>query len=103
MRSDGVSPVPDGQSLDRTGPSASSSAKVGARQPKGVTDQTQLSASQSRVQDLKAELTSLPDVRRDRVAALQKAIGNGSFQPSDQQIAEAILGDFFGPVTTENR
>ena len=103
MRFDEISPVPDGQSLDRTGPSASSSTKVGAGQSKGVTDQTQLSASQSGVQDLKAELTSLPDVRQDRVTALQKAIASGSFQPSDQQIAEAVLGDFFGPVTTGNR
>jgi flagellar biosynthesis anti-sigma factor FlgM len=103
MRFDGISPVPDGQSLDRTSPSASSSAKAGAGQSQGATDHTQLSASQSRVQDLMAELTSLPDVRQDRVTALQQAIGNGSFHASDQQLADAILGDFFGPVTTRNR
>jgi flagellar biosynthesis anti-sigma factor FlgM len=103
MRFDGIGPVPDGQSLDRTGPSGSSSAKGGASQAKAVADQTQLSSSQSRVQDLKAELTGLPDVRQERVAALQQAIGNGSFHPSDQQLADAILGDFFGPVTTGNQ
>jgi flagellar biosynthesis anti-sigma factor FlgM len=102
MRFDGIGPVPDGQSLDRTSPSASSSAK-GAGKAKAVTDQTQLSASQSRVQDLKNQLTSLPDVRQDRVAELQKAIGNGTFHASDEQLADAILGDFFGPVTTGNR
>jgi flagellar biosynthesis anti-sigma factor FlgM len=102
MRFDGISPVPDGQSLDRTSPSASSSAKAGAGQSQGVTDHTQLSASQSRVQGLMAELTRLPDVRQDRVVELQQAIGNGSFHASDQQVADAILGDFFGPVTTGN-
>jgi flagellar biosynthesis anti-sigma factor FlgM len=102
MRSDGIGPVPDGQSLDRTGPSGSSSAKS-AGQTKAVIDQAQLSVSQSRVQDLKAQLTGLPDVRQDRVSALREAIGNGSFNPSDQQLADAILGDLFGPATTGNR
>jgi flagellar biosynthesis anti-sigma factor FlgM len=99
MRFDGIAPVPDGQSLDRMGPSGSSSAKGGASRAKEVADQTQLQSSQGRVQDLKAELTRLPDVRQERVAALRQAIGNGSFHPSDQQLADAILGDFFGPVT----
>jgi len=103
MRFDGISPVPDGQSLDRTGRSGSSSAKGGAGQAKALTDQTQLSASQSRVQDLRAELARLPDVRQDRVSALQKAIRNGSFHASDLQLANAMLGDLFAPVTTRNR
>jgi flagellar biosynthesis anti-sigma factor FlgM len=102
MRFDGISPVPNGQSLDRTRPSDSSSANGAAGQAKAVTDQTQLSASQSRVQDLKGELTGLPDVRQDRVAALQQAITNGSFRASDQQLADAILADFFGPTTAGN-
>ena len=99
MRFDGIGQVPDGQSPERTDPSGSSSHKGGESRTKAITDQTQLSASQSRVQDLKAELTRLPDVRQERVAALRQAIGNGSFHPSDQQLADAILGDFFGPVT----
>ena len=103
MRFDGIGSISDGQSLDRTGPSSSSSAKGGAGQAKGVTDQAQLSASQSRVQDLKAQLTGLPDVRQDRVAALQQGVANGSFHASDQQLADAILADFFGPVTTGKR
>jgi flagellar biosynthesis anti-sigma factor FlgM len=102
MRFDGISSV-DGQLLDRTGPSRSSSAQGDSGQAKVVTDQTQLSASQSRVQGLKAQLTRLPDVRQDRVAALQQAVANGSFHASDQQLADAILGDFFGPVTHGNR
>jgi flagellar biosynthesis anti-sigma factor FlgM len=81
------------------GPSGSSSAKGGASQAKEVADQTQLQSSQGRVQELKVELTRLPDVRQERVAALRQAIGNGSFHPSDQQLADAILGDFFGPVS----
>jgi flagellar biosynthesis anti-sigma factor FlgM len=100
---DRINSVPDGQSINRTGPTESSSAQGGPGQAKAVNDQAQLSASQSRVQDLQAQLTRLPDVRQDRVTALQKALGNGSFNVSDEQLADAMLGDFFGPVTSGNQ
>jgi len=98
MRFDGIGQVPDVQSPERTDPSGSSSHKGGESRTKAITDQTQLSASQSRVQDLKAQLTGLADVRQERVAALQKAVADGSFHVTDQQVADAILGHFFGPV-----
>ncbi len=103
MRFDGISSVPDGQPLDRTGQAGSSSRKGGAEQAKAASDEMQLSAGRSTVEDLKAGLTHLPAVRQDRVEALQKALQDGSFHVTDQQLADAIMGDFFAPGTAAKK
>ena len=102
MRFGGVSSTPDAQPLDRTGRAGPSSRKGGGGRVKGASDEAQLSAGRSRVEDLKAGLADLPAVRQDRVEALQKAVQDGSFQVTNQQLADAILGDFFGSGTTKS-
>jgi flagellar biosynthesis anti-sigma factor FlgM len=49
-----------------------------------------------KVQQLKADLAAVPDVRLERVAALQKAITSGSYNVSSQQIAQAMSSDLLG-------
>ncbi len=59
-------------------------------------DSGQLSVDGEKVQQLKADLAAVPDVRQDRVAALQKAITSGSYNVSGQQIAQAMSSDLLG-------
>lgn len=81
-------------------PSSSSPAHAqgekatGAR--KDVRDQAQLSVDQGKVNQLQAELARLPDVRRDRVEALQWAVRDGSFQVSNEQIADKLFSELLG-------
>jgi flagellar biosynthesis anti-sigma factor FlgM len=53
-------------------------------------DQAQLAVDGSRVQQLKDTLSGVPEVRQERVEALRQAVGNGSYQVSDQQLSDAI-------------
>jgi flagellar biosynthesis anti-sigma factor FlgM len=56
-------------------------------------DQAQFSVDAGKVQQLNADLAGVPDVRQDRVAALQQAIASGSYNVSGQQIAQAMSSD----------
>lgn len=70
--------------------SAQSTGSSGAQQ--GV----EISLSETGVETLKAQLANLPDVRQERVQALQQAVNNGTYQVSNKQIANAIHADLFG-------
>jgi flagellar biosynthesis anti-sigma factor FlgM len=56
-------------------------------------DEVQFSIDGEKVQQLKADLSGAPDQRQDRVAALQQAIQEGSYNVSDQQIAQAMSSE----------
>jgi len=56
-------------------------------------DLAQFSVDGGKVQQLKSNLAAVPDVRQDRVAALQQAIASGSYNVSGQQIAQAMSSD----------
>jgi len=55
--------------------------------------QVQLSTSSSQVATLAQQAASLPDVRTDRVDALKQAVHDGSFNPTNDQVAAAIYSD----------
>ncbi len=59
-------------------------------------DQTDLSGNPLKVQDLKNQLASLPDVRQEKVRDLQKAIADGTYKIDSNKIADAMLKDFAG-------
>ena len=59
-------------------------------------DLAQFSVDGGKVQQLKTDLAAVPDVRQDRVAALQQAIASGSYSVSGQQIAQAMSTDLRG-------
>ena len=56
-------------------------------------DEVQFSVDGGKVQQLKTNLASLPEVRQDRVSALQQAIAQGNYNVSGQQIAGAMSSD----------
>ena len=93
MRVDGPLSVPENlqtQKVANSGSSAqqSSPASIGSSQ-----DQAQLSVHNQSIQQLKSNLSQVPEVRQERVDALRQAVSNGSYQVSDQQLSDAMGSD----------
>ena len=59
-------------------------------------DTVELSGTLSAAQQLKTQLAQTPDVRAQRVAALQQQIQQGTYQPGNEQIASAMMSELFG-------
>ncbi len=56
-------------------------------------DQDSFSFGRGRVQSLAAQVLAQPEVRGDKVEALQQAIGQGEYSVPPSQIADAMLND----------
>jgi flagellar biosynthesis anti-sigma factor FlgM len=56
-------------------------------------DQAQLSVDGQAIQQLKATLSGVPEIRQERVNALRQAVSGGNYQISDQQLSDAIASD----------
>ena len=56
-------------------------------------DQAQLSVDNDTIQQLKTNLSQVPEVRQERVDALRQAVSDGSYQVSDQQLSDAMGSD----------
>ena len=54
-------------------------------------DTARLSQDQGRVGELALQVNQLPEIRQDKVAALQRAIEDGSYGVTAGQSAEALL------------
>jgi flagellar biosynthesis anti-sigma factor FlgM len=54
-------------------------------------DQAHFSSEHQRVQRLEASAGQMPEVRKDKVEALRKAMASGTYAPSAEQIAGAML------------
>lgn len=100
MRIDGNNPVFGTQQTDAPDSPASTPKSRRATQTALGSDTATLSSTGAKVASLQAELQNTPEVRHDRVEALQKAVQDGSYQPTDQQIASAILADPLGPSSS---
>ena len=72
-------------------PSGTSSSS-GVSSPSGE-DTVRLSSTHGEVQTLAAGLNNVPEVRVDRVNALQKQVRDGQFQPDSGKIADAIAAE----------
>jgi negative regulator of flagellin synthesis FlgM len=57
-------------------------------------DKTDLSTEAQQFSMLSNQSSTIPDVRQDRVASLKAAIQSGSYNVSNQQIAQSMLQDF---------
>jgi len=54
-------------------------------------DTVKLSSTHGDVQTLAAGLAQVPEVRTDRVQALQQQVRNGSYSPDSQKVADAMI------------
>ena len=96
MKIDAPLTVPQQAEPQRVGTTASPPAEKQSGTAALTPDSAHLSVDGGKVQQLKTDLAPVPDVRQDRVAALQKAISSGSYNVSGQQIAQAMSSDLLG-------
>ncbi len=92
-----IDPNGRAQQAQDAGEANSPSARPTAATPSqsaSLTDTAQLSADQVRVQALSAQVNALPEIRQEKVAALGRAIRDGTYQVSPEQTAEAMLAEF---------
>ena len=61
--------------------------------PSTSEDTVSISSTHSDVQALKANFANVPEVRIDRVNALQQKVETGQYSPSPEKIADAIIAD----------
>lgn len=54
-------------------------------------DSAQLSGTHVQVQALVAQALQFPEVRQEKVNALRQAVQSGSYQPSAQQVGDAVF------------
>lgn len=81
--------APDPGQSAKPGSRAASSSSTGDVLAGG--DTAKLSQDQGRVQELASRVNQLPEIRQDKVAALQRAIGQGEYRVTPGQAAEALL------------
>ena len=83
------------QQTTNTNRGAQVSDSEGAKDTAGVDSDDQFQPSQTldQVQRLQAQLAQVPEVRSEKVAALSQKIQNGTYNPSKDQIAGAMISD----------
>jgi flagellar biosynthesis anti-sigma factor FlgM len=77
-------------------PPPQTGAGAGVESTVDAGDTVQFSGTLSEAQQLKAQLAQTPDVRANRVAALQQQVAQGTYQPSNGQIASAMMSELLG-------
>jgi flagellar biosynthesis anti-sigma factor FlgM len=79
-----------------TGPAKKSSQLADTVQSTEVDpqDRASLSPGAQQLLGLSKALANVPQVRQARVDALKQAIKSGTYSPSNQQIAQALVSDF---------
>jgi flagellar biosynthesis anti-sigma factor FlgM len=90
----GVEP-PDNSKPGRTGQTGSTEIVAGdaaAGSGAGV-DQASFSFNQGQLQSLQAQVLAQPEIRDNKVQALQQAIGQGDYSVPPSQIADAMVND----------
>ncbi len=93
MKIDAPLSFPKSLEPDRAGSTGPSQGSNQADRVGLSRDEVRFSVDGEKVQQLKAELTGLPDVRQERVEALKRAVNDGTYQVSNEKIAEAMFRD----------
>ena len=85
----GLTPAAAGEAASTNPKPASAASGAGAP----VTDQAEITYDRARVNALAAQVNALPEIRREKVAALQSAVKQGTYQVSPEQTAEALIAE----------
>lgn len=94
MRIDPNLGIPEQQPSERVGGANSASRPAPSANQDSGADEANLSSDALHLSALSSALSSVPDVRQERVAPLRQAISNGTYSPSNHQIAGAMMQDF---------
>lgn len=79
-------------------PAGQSGSSAAANQVSVGNDHAELSMDHARVAAYAQQVNSLPEVRQEKVSALQDAISNNEYHVLPQQTADAMLAEFLGNV-----
>ena len=93
MRVDAPLSFPENLQPDKVASSGSPTQQNRPTPAASGQDQAQLSVDNQTIQQLKAHLSQVPEVRQERVNALRQAVSNGTYKVSDQQLSDAIGSD----------
>jgi flagellar biosynthesis anti-sigma factor FlgM len=95
MRIDPNQGVAAGQSTDsvQVGKQSSSQAAQTSSQVADPQDRASFSSDAQHLSTLSTALSNVPDVRQSRVDALRQAVQGGTYNPSNTDIAQALLRD----------
>jgi flagellar biosynthesis anti-sigma factor FlgM len=96
MKIDGSLALPEEVGPRRVGTTGASPSEDQGESVGLNPDEVQFSVDGDKVQQLKTDLAGLPDVRQERVVALNQAIEQGSYNVSDEQIAQAMSTELLG-------
>jgi flagellar biosynthesis anti-sigma factor FlgM len=77
-------------------PPAQSSGSTSATSSASGEDTFNLSSTHAEVQALAASFANVPEVRTQRVTALQQRVSSGAYQPDSLKVADAIIADQAG-------
>lgn len=72
---------------------STSSANTAGVLPAAGQDTVSISSTTAEIQALKAGLANVPEVRTDRVVALQERVNSGQYHPDSQNVADAMIAD----------
>jgi len=72
-----------------------------ARESAVKTDTVVISEAAKQIQETRAKLDEVPDVREDKVAELRNQIQNGTYQVDAQKTAEKLLKEHLGNAAFE--
>jgi flagellar biosynthesis anti-sigma factor FlgM len=102
MRIDLHSKTPQAADSEKpTRHAASAPPSAASTRPELGSDEARLSLEHTRVQSLVASAHRLPEVRQEKVDALQRAVDNGGYNVSSEQVAEAMFAEMqarSGPI-----
>ena len=73
------------------GGSAAGTVKLGGVSSSSGEDTVSLSRTHGEVQALTAVVAAVPEVRTERVTSLREQISKGQYQPTSQQVADALI------------
>jgi len=81
----------DGGKVNGTRGNGPEAQKSGGNAVSNATDSVSLTDTAARLQKVEASLADLPEVDNDRVATIQRAIADGSYQVDANRIADKML------------
>lgn len=93
MKIESFLPLPESHKPALGGATNASSANSRTGKSGLKQDEATLSVDRDTVQLLESKLSHLPDVRQERVEALQRVISEGRYNVSSEQIAGAVFSE----------
>jgi len=98
MKIDSTIQFPGDSQPDRVKDARSSTASKGPSGARdvlapGAEDTVSLSGKHGEVRNLASQLAHVPEVRADRVNALQQKVQTGNFRPDSEKVADAIIAE----------